>query len=112
MAYLSVQPHTLASVAVDVARIGSAINATNATVARQTTGVVAAAFDEVSTASATLFNTYAQDFQAILGQGAAFHERFVRALSAASSAYAEAEAASASALHALHAPAAPNVAAN
>src|SRR5271163_3370177 len=112
MAYLTIQPHTLASVAADVARIGSAINATNAAVARQTTGVAAAAFDEVSTATATLFNTYAQDFQAILKQGAAFHDGFAQALSAASSAYVEAETASASALHALHAPAAPNVAAN
>jgi hypothetical protein len=112
MAYLRVQPHTLASAAAYVAEIGSAIDATNAAVARQTTGVVSAALDEVSTATATLFNTYAQDFQAVLGQGAAFHDVFTQALSAASGAYVEAETASASALRALNAPTAPNVAAN
>jgi PE-PPE domain/PE family len=112
VAHLSIQPQTVASVAADVARIGSAINATNAAVARQTTGLAAAAFDEVSIATATLFNTYAQDLQAILARGAAFHDGFAQALSAASSAYAQAETASASALHALDAPAAPNVAAN
>ncbi|MGA7052268.1 MAG: PE-PPE domain-containing protein [Mycobacterium sp.] len=106
MAYLSVQPHRLASVAADVAGIGSAINATNAAVARRTTNVAAAAVDEVSTATATLFNTYAKDFQAILKQGAAFHDVFAEALTAASGAYVDAEAVSASAL------AAPNAAAN
>ncbi len=112
MAYLSVEPHTLASAAADVVEIGSAINAINSAVVRQTTGVAAAAFDEVSTATATLFNTYAQDFQAILKQGAAFHDGFAQALSAAASAYAEGEAASASALGALKAPAGPTVAEN
>jgi hypothetical protein len=102
----------VACVAADVARIGSAINGTNAAVAHQATGVAAAAFDEVSTATAALFNTYAQEFQAILKQGVAFHDGFTRALSASSSAYGEAETACASVVGALHAPPAPNVAAN
>jgi len=47
----------------------------------------------VSTATATLFNQYAQDFQGVFNQAAAFHDEFAQALAAAGSVYAEAEAA-------------------
>jgi hypothetical protein len=97
MTYVVTQPQMLAPAAADVAGIGSSVKATNSVVAGRTTGVVAAAVDEVSAATATLFNSHAQEFQAILKQGAAFHDGFAQALAAAGSAYAEAEAANAAA---------------
>ena len=53
----------------------------------------------MSTATATLFNQYAQDFQGVFNQAAAFHDEFAQALAAAGSVYAEAEAANAAAAH-------------
>jgi PE-PPE domain/PE family len=112
MTFVTIQPQ-MAAAAADVAGIGSAIDATNAAAAGRTTGVVAAGVDEVSTATATLFNTYAQEYQAVLKQGTAFQDEFAHALTAAWSAYTEAEAANAAAIWgALNAPAAPNAAAN
>jgi hypothetical protein len=92
MTYVITQPQMLATAAVDTAGIGSAIEAANAAAAGRTTGVVAAAVDEVSTATATLFNAYAGEFQSLLRQAEAFHARFADLLSAAGSAYARAEA--------------------
>jgi len=51
----------------------------------------------VSTATATLFNQYAQDFQGVFNQAAAFHDEFAQALAAAGSVYADSEAANAAA---------------
>ncbi|WP_055372652.1 PE domain-containing protein, partial [Mycobacterium tuberculosis] len=79
------------------ARIGSAINTAN-TAAAATTQVLAAAQDEVSTAIAALFGSHGQHYQAISAQVAAYQQRFVLALSQASSTYAVAEAASATPL--------------
>jgi hypothetical protein len=92
MTYVITQPQMLATAAVDTAGIGSAIEAANAAAAGRTTGVVAAAVDEVSEATATLFNTYAGEFRSLLRQAEAFHARFADLLSAAGSAYARAEA--------------------
>lgn len=95
MANLITVPETLASTAADVQGIGSAINAAGANAAGQTTGVVAAAEDEVSAAIANLFGAYGRQYQATLAQAEAFHTEFTRALAAASSSYAQAEAANA-----------------
>ncbi len=54
--------------------------------------------DEVSTAVAALFSQHAQGYQAAAAQVAAFHSRFVQALTAGAGAYAFAEAANASPL--------------
>lgn len=62
-----------------------------------TTGVVAAAADEVSTAVATLFSAHAAEYQALSSMAASFHQQFVQVLSAAGSAYAGEEAAIANA---------------
>ncbi|MCV7445468.1 PE-PPE domain-containing protein [Mycobacterium paraense] len=95
MSQLISTPETLASTAADVQTIGSAINAARAGAAGQTTGLVAAAEDEVSAAIATLFGAYGQQYQATLSQAATFHTEFTRALAAAASSYAQAEAANA-----------------
>jgi len=63
-----------------------------------TTGVLAAAEDEVSVAIAALFSAHGQGYQALSAQAAAFHGRFVQALTGAAGAYTAAEAANASPL--------------
>jgi hypothetical protein len=75
-----------------VARIGSSLSETNAAATLPTTSLVAAAADEVSTAIASLFSGHAQQFQALSARAAAFHARFVQALTNASTSYAAAEA--------------------
>jgi hypothetical protein len=98
MTSLITQPQVLAAAAADVADINSAIGAAKAAAAGPTTGLVAAAGDEVSAMSATLFGAYGQEYQALLQQAAAFHEQFVAALAAAGNAYAGAEAAASNSL--------------
>ena len=92
------QPQAMAAAAADVAGIGSAINDANAAAAGPTTGVLRAAADEVSASAATLFNSYAREYQAIIKQAGAFHDEFARLLAAAANAYAETEAAASKAL--------------
>jgi PE-PPE domain/PE family len=88
----------LAAAATDVAEIGSAISTVNAAAAGPTTGVLAAAEDEVSAAVEAVFNTHAQAYQTISAEASAFHEQFAQALAAAGSAYAQAEAANVAAV--------------
>jgi hypothetical protein len=88
-----VQPQVVANAAANVADIGSMIGAANAAAAGTTAGVVAAAGDEVSAAAATLFNTYAQDYQELLKRAAVLHQQFGQALAAAGKAYVESETA-------------------
>ncbi len=95
MTDLLVQPQAIAMAAEDVAEIGSAINRAHAAAAGPTSGVVAAAADEVSAATTRLFNTFGLEYQALLNQAATFHDEFVQALAAAANAYAEAEIANA-----------------
>jgi hypothetical protein len=91
MTNLIVQPQVVANAAANVADIGSMIGAANAAAAGTTAGVVAAASDEVSAAAATLFNTYAQDYQELLKRAAMLHQQFGQALAAAGKAYVESE---------------------
>ncbi|MEQ0619693.1 PE family protein, partial [Mycobacterium tuberculosis] len=98
MSYVFAQPSVLAAAATDLAGIGSAINQATAAVAAPTTGLAAAAADEVSTALATLFGAYGQQFQAISAQVAAFHNEFTQRLAAAANAFVNAEATNTSAL--------------
>ena len=98
MSFVAAVPETLATVSADVGSIGSSLSAAHASAASATTGVVAAAGDEVSAAIATLFSGHGQAFQQASVQAAAFHGEFVRALSSAGSAYTLTEAASATPL--------------
>jgi hypothetical protein len=98
MPSLITQPRLIAAAAADVAEINSAIGAANAAATGPTTGVAAAAADEVSAAAAKLFGSYAQEYQAVLNQASIFHEDFAAALASAGNAYAAAEAANASAI--------------
>ena len=65
MSYVIAAPEMLAAAAADVAGIGSSLSEANAAAATQTTGVLAAAEDEVSAAIAALFSTHGQGFQAL-----------------------------------------------
>ncbi len=91
MTSMIAEPQLIATAAEDAAGIGSALNQAKTAAAVQTTGVVAAAEDEVSAVTASFFNAYGQEYQALLQQANAFHEQFVGALTAASNAYAQAE---------------------
>lgn len=77
--------------------IGSAIAEATAAASGRTSGLLAAALDEVSVATATLFNSFAQEGHAAIAQAGAFHAEFARALSAAGNAYLSAEATNAAA---------------
>jgi PE family len=101
MSSLTAIPDMMATAATDLGNIGSTITAANATAASPTTGVVAAAADEVSAAVAAMLGAHGQAYQAVGAQAAAFHQRFVQALSAGAGVYAGAEAANASPLQTL-----------
>ncbi|HTY34471.1 PE-PPE domain-containing protein [Mycobacterium sp.] len=98
MSYVIAAPEIMASAATDLATIGSNVDVAHMAAAVPTVAVLPAAPDEVSTATAKLFGGYAQKYQAVLAQAAAFREEFVAALASAGNAYAVAEAASASAI--------------
>ena len=91
MTSLITQPQLLATAATDTAQISSAISAAKSAAAGRTTGLVAAAEDEVSALTTTLFNTYAQEYHALLGQATAFHDEFAQLLATAGNTYAGAE---------------------
>lgn len=98
MSFLAVAPDWLSAATTDLQGIGSALNSASAAAAAPTTGLAAAAADEVSTAIATLFGEFGDEFQLVNAQVSAFHQQFVTALNAASGSYASAEAAAASVL--------------
>ena len=101
MSYVVALPEMMSAAATDVASIGSVVATANQGVAGATTRILAAAEDEVSADIAALFSAHGQSYQALSAQAAAFHERFVQALTGASGAYAATEAANTSPLAAL-----------
>ena len=94
--FLIAAPEALAAASADLTGIGETIREATASAAPATTGIVAAAADEVSGAIAQLFGSYAQEYQALGAQAALFQEQFVQALSAGAGSYAAAEAANGS----------------
>ncbi len=92
MSYLLATPEALTLAAAEAAGIGSSIRAANLSALAPTSTLMAAAADEVSAAIASLFSGHALEYQALSTRVAAFHEQFVRAVTAASGAYAAAEA--------------------
>jgi hypothetical protein len=93
MSFMLAEPGALAAAASDVAGIGSTLSTARAAAAVPTTGVLAAAADEVSTQIAALFSQHAQSYQQLSARAAVFHEQFVAALAATASNYAAAETA-------------------
>jgi hypothetical protein len=93
--WVAVVPGVLSSAALDLMGINDALGRARSAAAGPTTGLVAAAGDEVSAAIASLFSRQAQQFQALGEKAAVFHTQFVQGLSAAGGAYAASEAANA-----------------
>src|SRR6516164_11553290 len=101
MSFVIAAPEFVTAAASDLASLGSTISSANAAAATPTTGVLAAAEDEVSAAIAALFSAQGQGFQALSAQAVAFHAEFVQALNSAVGAYSAVEAANASPLQTL-----------
>jgi len=95
VSFVSVTPQTVAAAADKLESIGSALSAANAVAAVPTTGMTAMAADDVSVAVQSMLATYAQGYQALGAQAAAFHSWFAQAVSGGAVAYAEVELASA-----------------
>jgi hypothetical protein len=95
MSFVIAAPEMMTAAAADLAGIGSSLSEANAAAAPPTTGVIAAAEDEISAAIASLFSSHGAAFQALSAQAAAFHSEFVQALNAGAGAYARIEAANA-----------------
>lgn len=92
MSYVIAEPLALASVATEIEGIGSAFSAATAAAAVPTSGVAAAAGDEVSAAIADVFGAVGKEYQAVVAQFEAFHTQFQQALVSAGLAYAQTEA--------------------
>ncbi|MGP0077190.1 PE family protein, partial [Mycobacterium sp.] len=93
MSFVMAVPEVLGTAATDLTSIGSTINAAHAAAAAPTTGILAAAEDEVSAAIAELFSGHGQAFQALSAQATTFHDQFVQTLTAGAGSYVSAEAA-------------------
>lgn len=98
MSLVIAAPELVQSAAQDLAGIGSSLSdaATKASV--PTTGIAAAAGDEVSTAIAAAFGNFGRQFQALNTQAQVFHVQFVNALNASAESYTSAEFTSAQGL--------------
>ncbi len=91
-------PEIFAVASGDLTGIGAAIEGAAAAAAPSTTGLAAAAGDEVSAAIAQVFGGYAEEFQTLTAQATLFHAEFVGTLNLAGSTYASAELANVSLL--------------
>ncbi|WP_152408131.1 PE family protein, partial [Mycobacterium tuberculosis] len=90
MSFVLIAPEFVTAAAGDLTNLGSSISAANASAASATTQVLAAGADEVSARIAALFGGFGLEYQAISAQVAAYHQRFVQALSTGAGAYASA----------------------
>jgi hypothetical protein len=95
MSYVLTEPELTQGAVQDLAGIRSSLAEVAATVSGPTTGIAAAAQDEVSTAVASLFADFGQQFQVLNAQAQAFHAEFESVLSSGAAAYVSAEAANA-----------------
>ena len=98
MTQLLVDPQIVTTVAANIDGIGSSIKAATAAAAAPTSGVLAAAADEVSAAIANLFGSHGQEFQAVVNQVEAYQTQFQQTLTAAANAYVQTETAAVAAL--------------
>ena len=101
MSFVLAVPEMVSTAASSLSDIGSTITTATASAAIPTTGVVAAAGDEVSVGVAALFSAHAQEYQALSARAAAFHAQFVQSLGAGAASYVATEAANASPLQTL-----------
>ncbi|OBJ54459.1 hypothetical protein A9W95_16845 [Mycobacterium sp. 1423905.2] len=95
MSFLATAPEMVTAAAENLAGLGSSLGQVTAAAATSTTGVAAAAADEVSLAIAQLFGTFGEEFQAVNAQAAAFQAEFTRLLNGSAAAYVATEVANA-----------------
>lgn len=95
MSYVIATPELVLGAAQDLAGIRSSLAEAIATAASPTTGIAAAAQDEVSVAIASMFGNFGHEFQVLSAQARAFHDQFVNVMNAGAGAYLSAEAANA-----------------
>jgi PE family protein len=95
VAFLFAAPEMVQAAAHNLAGIRATLSEASAAAAGPTTGLTAAAGDEVSAAVAALFGNFGQEYQVINAQAQAFHAQFVNLMNAGAGAYLSAEAANA-----------------
>jgi len=91
-------PEAFAAASGDLTGIREAITEASAAAAPSTTGIAAAAADEVSATIAGLFSSFGQQFHTLTAQMTLFHAQFVDTLTKAGATYAAGEAANLSLL--------------
>ena len=79
MSSVVVVPGALGAATSDLIGISAALRQAHTAAASSTTGLVAAAEDEISAAVASLFSSYGQQFQALGAQMAVSHQQFAEA---------------------------------
>ncbi len=95
VSFLIAQPELVSAAAGNLSAIQSALEEATAAASSPTTGIAAAAADEVSAAIAQLFGTYGQEFQSLSAQATAFNAAFAQLMNGGAAAYVAAEAANA-----------------
>ncbi|ORA08525.1 PE family protein [Mycobacterium asiaticum DSM 44297] len=98
MSKVMATPELIKAAATELATVGSTLDAAHIEAAGPTLTIQPAAADEVSAGIAQLFSREAEQYQQAAGQAAAFHDQFVRHLTAGAGAYASAEAGNAALL--------------
>ncbi|EFD60327.1 predicted protein [Mycobacterium tuberculosis EAS054] len=93
MSFVIAAPEVIAAAATDLASLGSSISAANAAAAANTTALMAAGADEVSTAIAALFGAHGQAYPGAQRPSAGVSCPVAQALTSGGGAYAAAEAA-------------------
>lgn len=87
MSFVVTAPEVMASAAENLAGIGSTLGEASAAALAPTTGVAAAAADEVSVAVSEVFRRVGREFQALGAQAVAFQDEFVSLLNGGAAAY-------------------------
>ncbi|MBW0013287.1 PE family protein [Mycobacterium sp.] len=87
MSFVVAAPEQVQAAAQRLAGIRSMLGEASASVAAPTTGLLAAAQDEVSAGVAAFFNTFGQEYQLLNSQAQAFHQQFVNLMNAGAGAY-------------------------
>ncbi|MGO9509231.1 MAG: PE family protein [Mycobacterium sp.] len=107
MSFVIATPEVMQEAAQDLAGIRSSLAEATGNLADTTTGVTAAAQDEVSIALASMLGSFGQKFHSLSAQAQAFHREFVKLVDAGAGAYISTEFANAeqTLLNAMDAPA-------
>lgn len=97
MSFVAATTELVRGAAQDLSGIGTALTEAAASVSGPTTGIAAAAEDEISIAISSLFGSFGRQFQMVSTQAQAFHTEFVNLLNSSAGAYSRAEIANAAA---------------